>query len=276
MKTTALVAAALFGYASAENFAGDRGLTDAQLERQRKVKHRLEELIDEFEDAAEKTKEDYKTYEQDKKWAAEDLKRDFRRWNRTEPARKRQWETAFNYTVENIKHESADQRQPASGYDRIYLDNRQAVVDRLKAADDMQKRHDAEVRRDFEDYFRTVKRSKKRFDRRAKRNARSVEKELKKLCDEIEEAERAEKAEQAKATTMFDTFNLGESLNLNAEQAMLYSMALVFTVGGAALLKKSQEKKTFEFEANDIEAPKKESKKEIKKTLKNIMQKNNA
>ena len=87
MKTQALVVAALFGVASAERFGGNRGLNDAQMRRQQKVKHRLEELIDELEEFHDKTEEDYKTYEQDKKWAAQDLKRDVRRWNRTKPAR---------------------------------------------------------------------------------------------------------------------------------------------------------------------------------------------
>ena len=140
----------------------------------------------------------------------------------------------------------------------------------------MQKRHDAEVKRDLEDYFRTVERSKKRFDSRVKRNSRSVERQLKKLCDEIDEAKKAEAQPQPAA--LIDTSNLGESFkNLSGEEALLYSMSLVFAAGGAALIKRSQDKKkSFEFESNDIEAPQKENKKEIKKTLKNIMQKNNA
>jgi len=66
--------------------------------------------------------------------------------------------------------------------------------------------------------------------------------------------------------------------NMSAQESIVIGSGVLLAMVGIAASMPSKKKKeaTVEFEIGDEEAPKKESKKQIKKTLENIMKKNNA
>ena len=258
-------------------------ITEEQMEKKREIERQVRETFGDLDDLHDDVEEDMRDYNERVRDARGELKEDFRNFKESRREVREKWRAAWDNAERNVKRERGEP------FDRVYLDNDQQVAQQFKDADEFERRKNEEFERDFRDYMEEVKHAKDQLRRKRdedwKPQARKVHDDIDDLIREIEgRPPRRELPPQPappqNVTLVAETeidFNQAKPLTLD-EQTMFGCFAALLLAGVAFTVGKFTKKSStdFEFATDEETAPKRESKKEIKKTLKNVLNKNNA